>query len=165
MICQQCGQDHPIDDLELAFRRPDVIAAMDPEEREQTVKEDNDLCAIKWSKYFVRALLPLRVSGRDEPYCIGIWVEVEQPTFSRVLELWSEPGQAGEEPFDARIANSIPILPHTLGLPVKLHLTGPTTRPRAYLGAQEHPLALEQSQGITAHRAHEYSALFSRPAV
>jgi len=161
MICSQCGQDHSVDDMELTFRRPDVIATMDTEERERTVQEEDDLCAIKWSQYFVRALLPLPVESRDRPYSIGLWVRVEEATFRRVIQLWSEPDQASEPPFDAWVANTIPTVPGALGLPVMLHLTGPTTRPRLEVVAQGHQLAVEQSRGITAHRANEYSSLFA----
>lgn len=159
MICPQCGQAHSADELELAFRRPDVIAAMDPQQREQTVQESDDICAIQSLRYFVRAVLPLPVATRERRYAIGLWVEVDEPACRRIVELWSDPGQSAEPPFDGRIANSIPTLPSTLDLAVQLRLTGPTTRPEAYLQAQDHPLFAEQSQGISPHRAHEYSVL------
>jgi len=62
------------------------------------------------------------------------------------------------------VDNSIPTLPDTLGLSVKLHLTGPATRPEVYVQPQNHPLVREQMQGISGHRAHEYSPLFAMPA-
>jgi hypothetical protein len=161
MICSQCGEEHSIDDMELTFRRPDVIAEMDAGERERTVQEDDDLCAIKSGQYFVRALLPLPVESRSRDYAIGLWVQVEESTFRRVIELWSEPNQVSEPPFSAWLANTIPTVPNTLGLAVQLHLTGPTTRPRLKIASQGHPLAVEQHQGITAHRANEYSSLFA----
>jgi hypothetical protein len=49
-------------------------------------------------------------------------------------------------------------------LVASLSLTGPTTRPTVTLGPAEHPLVGEQSRGITAHRAAQYSSLFTRGA-
>ncbi|HEX2830533.1 MAG TPA: DUF2199 domain-containing protein [Burkholderiales bacterium] len=159
--CAQCGEAHPRDELELAFRRPDVIAVLTETQRfGQRVRETDDLCEYA-GEFFVRAVLPLPVEGWDEPYCIGLWVKVDRRTFDRVLELWDDPAQSDEPPFDAVISNEIPTLPQTVGLRVHLQLTAPTSRPYALVPACAHPLHREQSAGITAHRASEYSSLFA----
>jgi hypothetical protein len=159
--CAQCGEAHPRDELELAFRRPDAVAALTETQRfTQRVKESDDVCEYA-GELFVRAVLPLPVEGWDEPYCIGLWVKVDRSAFDRVLELWDDPAQSDEPPFDAAIANDIPSLPSTLGLPVHLQLTSPTSRPYALVPACAHPLHREQCAGITAHRASEYSGFFA----
>lgn len=160
MICRQCGQEHSIDEMELTFRRPDAVATMDADERERTVREDDDLCAIDARRFFVRAVLPLPVASRETPYRIGLWVEVDRAAFGRIIDLWSDPSQANEAPFPARIANDVPTLPSTIGLSAELQLTGPRTRPYVTLGPMSHPLAEEQVAGISLHRAHEYSSQF-----
>lgn len=157
MICRQCGQEHSIDEIELTFARPDDIAKMDELKRRMQVQEDDDLCVITSGRCFVRAVLPIPVEARDEPYNIGIWVEVERQAFRRILDLWSDPLQTDEPPIGGTIANEISMLPGTLGLSVTMHLTGPTTRPNVYLLPSEHPLFAEQSCGVSAHRAHEYT--------
>ena len=58
--------------MELSFRRPDVIAEMDSEEREKSVKEDDDLCTIYGNRFFIRAVLPLPIESTEEPY--RIWL-------------------------------------------------------------------------------------------
>jgi len=163
-ICAECGHEHPPDDLELTFRRPDAVAALPAEEREGRVQENKDLCVLDGTRFFIRALLPLPVTERELPYNVGLWVEVSQQTFDRVYELWDEDTQAEEPAFHAEIANDIPIHPPARGLVASLSLTGPTTRPTVTLGPAEHPLVGEQSRGITAHRAAQYSSLFTRGA-
>lgn len=72
-ICTDCGQQHPISDIELSFKRPDDYLLVPPEEREQRTQSNDDLCAI-WGnddashRYFVKALLPLYVQEWSEQY-------------------------------------------------------------------------------------------------
>lgn len=159
--CEQCGVDHPMDALELSFRRPDDIAALTPVERSARVQENSDLAVLDGERFFVRAVLPLPVHGRSRPYNIGIWVELDQPSFERIYALWDEVDQTAEPPFQVRLGNEIPLLPVTLGVAAELQLVSATLRPTVRLASPEHVLAVEQSRGITAHRAHEYSALFA----
>jgi hypothetical protein len=159
-VCAQCGKEHLLVELELSFRRPDALVAIPEPERGQRVQESNDLCVIDGSRFFIRTVLPLPVESRVLPYNIGLWAEIEQATFERVYALWSESSQVDEPPFQARVANAVPNQADTVGLSARLHLTGPTTRPRLVLESTAHSLFGEQSFGISAHRAHEYSSLF-----
>ncbi len=101
-ICAECGHEHPLDELELTFRLPDVVAALQPEERETRVQENKDLCVLDGKRFFVRALLPLPVAEREHPYNVGLWVEVSQQAFERVYELWDEDRQARSQPSTPR---------------------------------------------------------------
>ena len=163
-ICAECGHEHPPEELELSFRRPDIVASLQAEELQARVQENKDLCVLDGKKFFIRALLPLPVADRERPYNVGLWVEVSQPTFERVYELWDEDDQAEEPAFHAEIANDIRIHPPACGLSASLSLTGPKTRPIVSLSPAEHPLVGEQSRGITAHRAAQYSSLFAQNA-
>lgn len=155
--CACCGNIHRRDELELCYRRPDPVVALSTAQREAIAKETDDLCSIGEDRFFVRAILPLPVSGREHSYNLGVWVEVNREAFFRVIDLWHDPDQANEPPFDATLANRLPDLPETSGLPVRLQLTGPTTRPRITVPASGHPLHREQRHGIAAHRASQYT--------
>lgn len=165
MRCNVCGVDHPLDEIEPAFARPDAYASLDEANRRRHAKADGDLCRIDdpdglTSRYFVRAVLPVGVEERTEPVLWGLWVEVGEASFRRVLDLWSDPDQASHAPLPGSLANRIPTYPDTIGLPCALHLTGPTTRPSISLpGDLAHPLAREASAGVTAHRVSEWIAL------
>lgn len=160
VACSQCGAVHPRSMMELSFKRPDAVMALPEERRKVEVQESDDLCAMRSGRFFVRGVLPLRVVEWEKPYRIGLWVEVGRTTFDRVQELWDAPDQDKEEPFFAVIANEIPSFPSTIGLKVKLQLTGPTSRPDILVSESEHPLHREQHLGISVHRANEYSSYF-----
>ena len=162
MRCSQCAQEHPDEDMELTFRRPDAVVALSPEDRSSDVRESDDVCLMRGGRFFVRGVLPLPVTGRSVPYRIGLWVEVDETAYARVDERWNDPDQADEPAMPARVANAIPNLPDTLGLDAALRLTGPRSRPDIFVADPSHPLALEQAGGITAHRAFEYTLLAMR---
>ncbi len=161
MICSKCGEDHPLEEMELTFRRPDDAAKLSPEDRQRLLQENNDLCIIEGSRFFIRGVLPLPVDSRESPYNIGLWVEVSREAFERVYELWDSEDQLREHPFAATVANEIPISPGSLGHAAELHLAGPTSRPNVFLKASDHPLYVEQRGGIDVHRISEYTALFA----
>lgn len=162
LICSKCGEEHPMEEMELTFRRPDASAELSDEDRAIFVQENSDLCVVDGKRFFIRALLPLSVEGRDEPYCIGLWVEVNQATFERVYDLWESEEQFSEPPFAARIANEVPTAVGSLGLEAELHLKGPTSRPDVFIKPSAHQLYIEQFAGIDAHRVAEYTALFAQ---
>jgi hypothetical protein len=161
VICSKCGQDHPLEEMELTFRRPDDAAKLSPEDRARLLQENDDLCIIEGKRFFIRGVLPLSVESRELSYCIGLWVEVSQATFKRVYDLWESEDQLNEPPFAASIANEIPNSPGSFGHEAELHLAGPTARPNVFLKTSSHPLYAEQSNGIDVHRVSEYTALFA----
>ena len=161
MLCAKCGEDHPLEEMELTFRRPDDAASLSPDERKEFLQENSDLCIIKGERFFIRAVLPLPVDSRAEPYRIGLWVEVSRPHFERVYDLWDSEDQLSEPPIPATVANDIPITAGALGHPAELRLAGPSIRPAVVLKPSDRPIYLEQSLGIDVHRTAEYTALFA----
>ena len=128
-ICSECGAVHSRADVELAFKLPDAIFALSAEERDARCIVGKEECTLDGQRYFLRGLIPIPVRGRERVYCIGAWAEIDAATRTRIRELWTDPLQSSEPPFAAILANSISLVPSTLGLPISLRLTGPTTRP------------------------------------
>jgi hypothetical protein len=161
-VCSVCGKSHPIAESELFYQRPDAIWDIPKQQREKRADESDDLCVLwgrgfKRNRHFVRAVLPLPVDGRVRPYRIGVWVETTKKDFHRILDLWTEPHQDQEPPFLGKLANQLPLNDVTLGLKVNLQLSGPTERPAVLVAESRHSLFIEQSTGISPHRAYEYT--------
>jgi hypothetical protein len=154
--CAVCGRLHSRTESELFFQRPEIVHALPNAERQRRCFQNSDICVLDDQRFFIKGLLPLPVTGRIKPYCIGVWAEVEQDVFKRIRDLWTEPSQASEPRLPASLANRLPLQPDTLGLKVAVQLTGSTTRPEYYLEPMEHPLYGEQTRGIDEHRALEY---------
>jgi hypothetical protein len=167
MKCASCGEEHEL--LEPTFRRPDAVVSLASEERAARVKEGDDLCVLRAASIgaehrgFVRCVLPVSLLDAEESTRWGLWAEVARADFHRIVETWSDPGQSELPAMEATIANRVPGYPETLGLPVTLRLTGPTTRPSLAFGADSiHPFALECRRGVCVHRVMEWLASIRR---
>jgi hypothetical protein len=163
MICAQCGKEHPLSEMELTFRRPDVVANLDQPERESRVRENRNFCVLDEERFFVRVLLPLPVHGREDEYNIGLWAEVDRRSFDRVYELWEEPDRASEPAMSAKLANEVPLSEGSLGMSADLQMMGGDSRPCLHLRPSQNPLFSDQQSGVSAHRIHEYTSLFAWP--
>jgi hypothetical protein len=163
MKCSTCGEEHEL--LEPSFHRPEAVVQLASDERAERVKESDDLCVV-WARsgaerhrFFVRCVMTVPLLDGDGETGWGLWAEVEAADFRRIVEMWTDAEQAGIPPMRARVANRVPGYPETVGLPVILTLTGPTTRPRlAFDATSDHPLALECQAGVCTHRVMEWLA-------
>ena len=158
--CSQCGAEHDL--LDPTFRRPDAFVRLDPRAKRDYAKADDDLCRITLphseARYFVRGTLPVEVAGHPDGVWWGLWAEISEAAFARILELWSDAEQASEPPFPGSLANLVPSYPDTLGIPLSVHLTGPTSRPEfRFDPGADHPFVQECREGVELHRASEWS--------
>jgi hypothetical protein len=158
--CSKCGAEHDV--LDPTFRRPEAFVRLDPRSRDEYAKADDDICRIKLpdteTRYFVRGTLAVDVAGHPDGVWWGLWAEVSQSAFSRILELWSDAEQASEPPFQGTLANLVPSYPDTLGIPLSVHLTGPTSRPEFRFAPEaDHPFVQECQSGVDLHRASEWN--------
>lgn len=156
MRCAVCGQDHPDDEIELTYVQPDAIFGLSAAQREARVKENPDFAVLDDGRFFVRAVLPIPVRGRRREYNIGVWAELDEASFQRVVERWEDKDQANEPAMPGKLANAIRSQPRTLGLDVALRLTGLATRPSVRVVSELHPLHGEQAAGVSVHRLQDY---------
>jgi hypothetical protein len=90
----------------------------------------------------------------EDEFRWGVWVEVEEASFRRYLELWDATAP-DEPPFRCRLSAVLPGYPDTDTLEGDARLRGANARPVIYLRAEDHPLVREQKSGITMARVHE----------
>ena len=149
----------PAVDIELYFRRPDEIAVLSEAELEARCQHNDDICILDSARFFVRCTIPLPVHECAEPYAIGAWAEISEPDFQKVMDLWDDENQRNQPPIDAVLANNVPLTSGSFGCKLAVKLTGPSTRPHIIIADEKCSLFHEQSNGISIHRASEYSDL------
>ena len=157
--CPCCDRLVPANDIELTFRKPDDIASMEEYEIEENCKYNDDIYICEESYFYIRCTLPLPVHDKGQDYSLGVWVQISEKSFNRVWELWEDENQSSEPPMRGLLANDVPLTLESKNAEVIVQLTGPTTRPKVYVKDQDCTLYLEQTCGITIHRASEYSDL------
>ena len=150
--CSACGEWH--DELPMSFGADapywyDMIA---PEERQRRAELSSEQCIIDDEHYFVRGSLEIPVIDGTEPFSWGIWVSLSQKNYERMSELWETSGRENEPPYFGWLSTALPCYPDTLSLKTHVHTRPVGVRPLIELEPTEHPLAVEQQNGITMAR-------------
>ncbi len=158
--CARCGELH---DLPFAFAwdapaywRPELV-----EERRGVLGEEN--CEID-DHFFVRGRIRIPVVDADEDFEWGVWVTLSETNYERMLELWKTPDREREPAYFGWRSTEVPVYERsTLSLKTMVHTQPVGERPLIELEATDHPLAVEQREGITLERVREIALALLHP--
>jgi hypothetical protein len=134
------------------FNAPDAWNTLSPDAREHRGELTSDQCVIDDEKFFVRGLVEIPVLDGDGPFAWGVWVSLSKANFERAAALWHDPNRVSEPSCFGWFCNSIPAYPDTLHLKTAVHTREVGLRPLIELEATDHPLSIEQRNGITVAR-------------
>ena len=151
--CSVCGETHT-GFPDLAFDTPYYYDALSEEEKQRTAQLTADTCIIENKEFFVRGVLEIPLQGREDSFAYGVWVSLSQASFDRYQEFFESP-KPGPTGYFGWFSNRLPGYPDTLELKTHVHLRPYPTRPAIELEPTDHPLAVEQRQGITLERVRE----------
>lgn len=151
----------PANQMELTFGLPDDIFALSEQDKKERTKGSTDLYVLDGNRFFVRGLLPLPIESQND-YCLGAWAEVSEEDFDRIEELWDVDVRANEPSIKACISNSMPYTLSNGPIELEVHLQDSKSRPFFYVTTHDCTLHEEQSKGITAHRAYEYTSYINK---
>jgi hypothetical protein len=109
--------------------------------------------------FFIRGVIEIPVTGRDEPFGWTVWVSVSGDNFARAVDAWYRPGRESEPPYFGWLSNEISVYPDpTINLKAYLRTRPVGQRPWIELEPTGHPLAVEQRNGIDEARVREIAA-------
>ena len=107
MICPCCGNDVASVQREIKMELPEPVLAVVPEERKTRVGVGGTaFMQLDLRRFFVRALLPVRLSDGHE-FHFGVWLETPEATAKELWEKWEKPEYAAMK-FAGSLANSVP---------------------------------------------------------
>ena len=110
---------------------------------------------------FLRGVIEIPIIGSNENFRWGAWVAVTEEGFRRALDLWTVEVIEDEPPLGGLIGNNISTYPDTINLQAYVHLRPGKIRPAIELLPTDHPLAIEQRDGIPIERVEEIVAACS----
>jgi len=151
--CRTCGKHHNEIPLDFAFDAPRYYYQIAPEERARRCKLTEDLCVVEDKHYFIRGCLEIPIVDVPARFVWGVWTSLSKANFDRTMELWDSEERLHEPPYFGWLSSSIPGYPETLSLKSHVHSRRKRMRPYVELEPTEHPLAVEQRNGITMDRA------------
>lgn len=154
--CATCGKWH--DDLPFSYAADRPAAWYDvPADRvEDDVLLSSDQCVIANRFFFLRGNIEIPVIGNKQHFSWGVWVSLSKKNFERVHDKWEIPGRENLfEPLFGWLNSLLPTYPDTLNLKTNVHIQRVGLRPLIELEPTDHPLALEQRNGITMERVRD----------
>jgi hypothetical protein len=159
--CGTCGQFHQGLPLDIAFTAPIYWHQIPEAERHNRAELTPDFCSIDNKDFFVRGLISIPILETDQFFMWGVWASLSDKNYCRMIELWHDPKIVDEPSYFGWLANKLPGYPDTLNLKSNVQSEDVESRPFITLELTDHPLALEQRNGITYARVQELAALTS----
>ncbi|MGA2275874.1 MAG: DUF2199 domain-containing protein [Bryobacteraceae bacterium] len=153
--CSCCGESLYGPPLAWHFDAPDAWLSLPTGDREKRGELSSDQCVIDGQHFFIRGLVEIPTLDGDGPFAWGIWVSLSNANFERACELWQDPERVNEPAYFGWFCNSVPGYPETLHLKTAVHSRDVGLRPYVELEATDHPLAVEQRNGITRARVRQ----------
>ena len=157
--CRCCGEVHGELPMHYGAPAPAMWVAIPEAERDMRALLSPDMCLIDERHGFIVGNLEIPVLDSDEHFSWDVWVSLSLPNFKRAFKLWEEPGREAEPPYFGWVSTSLPGYPETLNLKSHVHTRAVGRRPRVELEPTDHPVAVEQRQGITLARVQEIAEL------
>jgi hypothetical protein len=112
-----------------------------------------DFCVLDGEHFFVRCVLELPIAGQpNASFGYGVWSSLSKKNFDLYLETFDSDGQSDLGPWFGWFSNRLKGYPDTLGLKCQVHPQGDGQRPLVELEPTDHPLAVEQRNGISFDR-------------
>ena len=157
--CSCCGETFEGPPLFWHFEAPASWSSLSLEEQEAMGQLSSDQCIINEEDYFVHGLVEIPILGSDEVFAWGVWVSLSKANFDRACDLWEDENRISEPPYFGWLCNSVPGYPDSLHLKTRVHTRALGQRPFVELEPTDHPLAVEQRDGITWDRVREIAEM------
>jgi hypothetical protein len=150
--CAVCGELH--NDLpDIGADKPDPWWDVAEEERSRRIKLTSDTCVIDGEHYFIRGVIEIPIHDHPRRFAFGVWVSQKRENFLTYVQ---NPDSAEIGPFFGwlctRVAN---YREDTLLLKTRARVRGSGLRPTIELEPTDHPLAIDQRDGISLAKAWE----------
>jgi len=150
--CAVCGELHH-DLPDIGADKPDHWWDVAEEERDKRVKLTSDTCIIDDEHFFIRGVIHIPVHEDPRGFGFGVWVSQKRENFFTYLKNFDS-SEIG--PFFGWLCTRIRYYSEdTQLLKTRAVFRGGKLRPAIELQASDHPLAVDQRNGITLAKAWE----------
>lgn len=132
-------------------------------ERKQRAKLSSDQCVIDNEWFYVKGNIEIPVKGSGEAFIWTVWVSLSHDSFDRASKHWDEKGREREPAYFGWLSTGLPAYPDTVNLKTQVISRERGLRFKIELEPTDHPLAVEQREGITWERIQEIAEKLLHP--
>lgn len=157
--CSVCSEWH--EGLPLAYgpEAPVYWYGLTPDERASRFVLERDYAILDGEQFFIRGALEIPIIEHDRPFIWVAWASLSRDNFKRLVERPGATTGAVSLPMFGWLSSELEGYPSTVNLKVNVYDRAVGQRPAIILEATNHPLAVEQRQGITLTRVQEFAQL------
>ena len=159
-VCDICGKFHAELPLDLAYQRPADYFKVPEGERATRIKINDDVCIVDGKEFYIRGVLALPIREQEEEFRWGVWVQIDEQSFRRYLELWDTESVVDEPQLAGRLSGGIKYYSDSDMLEVTVQLQPKNQRPRFWVVSDQHSLGIAQRMGITMNDVHSFIASY-----
>jgi hypothetical protein len=153
--CASCGQLHK-GVFDLGRNRPDNWRGIPDDKMDIDNVLLEDFCVVDGEDFFIRGVFEIPIIGLDgERFGYGVWSSLSKANFELYENTFRSGKQAELGPWFGWFSNSLKGYPETMHLKCNVHPRNENQRPTIELEPTDHPLAIEQREGITINRLFE----------
>jgi hypothetical protein len=128
-------------------------------ERSKRCELTSDTCIIDDEQFFVRGCIEIPVHAENEPFVWGVWISLSEQNFEEFTNLFGVAARDDHGPYFGWLSAYLKTYPDAENIKTHVHLRNEGVRPYIELEPTDHPLAVEQREGISVERVAEiYSA-------
>jgi len=153
--CKTCGEEH--DGIPTyGADQPAQYFDVPSEKRDSDVVLTTDSCVIADRFFFVRGCIEIPVINTSETFVWGVWVSLKEENFFIWQDNYNVAARSHIGPFFGWLCTKLSVYAETtLHLKTMVHLRDNGIRPLIKLEPTDHPLSMEQRNGITLDRVSE----------
>jgi hypothetical protein len=152
--CKICGIEH--DDVPNCFGiEAPWRALVAEEELSRRVELTADQCVIDGNTFFVRGHVEIPIHGNPSVLSFSVWSSLSETSFLHMSERWDSPDRANDAPYFGWLSTPIWVYPDTIHLKLAVRSRSPGLTPLFEVRNHEHPLAVDQRNGISLERWHK----------
>lgn len=158
--CSCCGRQ--FSDLPTCWgfgAGPDIYEEMSEAERDERVVLTPDVCVIDDRHRFVRGHIEIPIIGSDDPFVWNVWVSLSEQSFEAVERSWEDQDRVALGPFFGWLCSHLPYPWRPERLKTSVRLRPPGEVPLIEVAPSDHPLAVEQRDGMTIDRVVEIAEM------
>jgi hypothetical protein len=153
--CSCCGKEY--NDVPFCFGSevPAYYFSIPPEERKKRIEKTESLCVVDERHFFHRGRLTIPINDSDQDLLFDIWASISEVNFYRRNELWNDPQRVNESPYFGWLQTIVPTYGDTINIKCIAIENEAGVIPSIQIIEEEHPLKVDQENGITFERALE----------
>ena len=152
--CRICGAEHgDVPDcfgIDAPWR-----ALVADDEFDRRVELTADQCVVDGKTFFVRGHIQIPIHGHHNPLAFAVWSSLSEESFRHKSVRWNDPGRASDPPYFGWLCSQIRVYGDTIHLPLAVQSRSPGLTPLFAVQDDDHPLAIDQRNGISVARWHQ----------